>query len=213
MTDHATLLPFMAYIKKEDGSVLNVSICVISNHMTLYIIRLLSMLFSTPFFLIARPLLFLRQKIAASTDFKDLPLAETADPALRLWGHTFHNVTVSRRENLLKVSDPKFLSLLKESNRFRPRECAALFGRLFIKNMVKEAADDQTLKRISRSSSSHGPSSRSRAGGRGYRGSSSFQRGGSFGQGGYGNNGYNGGSSIAPSTEAEETTHLTDRKC
>jgi hypothetical protein len=68
---------------------------------------------------IARPLLFLREKIAASTDLKDSPLAEVVDTALRLWGHTFHNVTFSRRENLLKVSDPKFLSLLKEPNRFR----------------------------------------------------------------------------------------------
>ena len=34
MTDHATLLPFMAYMKNTDGSVFNVSLCVISNHMT-----------------------------------------------------------------------------------------------------------------------------------------------------------------------------------
>jgi hypothetical protein len=71
---------------------------------------------------VARLLLFLREKIAESTDLKDSPLAEAADTALRLWGHTFHNVTTSRRENLLKVSDPKFLSLLKEPHRFKPRE-------------------------------------------------------------------------------------------
>ena len=130
---------------------------------------------------IARPLLFLREKIAASTDLKDSPLAEAADTALRLWGHTFHNVTFSRRENLLKVSDPKFLSLLKEPNRFRSRECEALFGRHFIKNMVEETTDDQTLRSISRSSSSHGPSSGPRAGGSGYRGSLSSQRRGGVG--------------------------------
>ncbi|KZS04064.1 Uncharacterized protein APZ42_033066 [Daphnia magna] len=140
---------------------------------------------------VARPLLFLREKIAESADLKDSPLAEAADTALRLWGHTFHNVTTSRRENLLKVSDPKFLSLLKEPHRFKPRECASLFGRHFIKNMVKEATDDQTLRSIS---SSHGSSSRPRAGSSGYRGSSRSHRGGNFGQGGY-SNGYNGGSS------------------
>jgi hypothetical protein len=31
MNDHATLLPFMANMRKEDGSVFNVPICVISN--------------------------------------------------------------------------------------------------------------------------------------------------------------------------------------
>ncbi|KAI9551264.1 hypothetical protein GHT06_002337 [Daphnia sinensis] len=140
---------------------------------------------------VARPLLFLREKIAESADLKDSPLAEAADTALRLWGHTFHNVTTSRRENLLKVSDPKFLSLLKEPHRFKPRECASLFGRRFIKNMVKEATVDQTLRSIS---SSHGSSSRPRAGSSSYRGSSRSHRGGNYGQGGYGN-GYNGGSS------------------
>ncbi|EFX76596.1 hypothetical protein DAPPUDRAFT_106830 [Daphnia pulex] len=141
---------------------------------------------------VARPLLFLREKIAESADLRDSPLAEAADTALRLWGHTFHNVTTSRRENLLKVSDPKFLSLLKEPHRFKPRECASLFGRHFIKNMVKEATDDQTLRSIS---SSHGSSSRPRAGSSGYRGTSSrSHRGENFGQGGY-SNGYNGGSS------------------
>ena len=115
---------------------------------------------------VARPLLFLKEKMAESADLRDSPLAEAADTALRFWGHTFHNVTISRRENLLKVSDPKFLSLLKEPHRFKPRECASLFGRHFIKNMVKEATDDQTLRSIS---SSHGSSSRPRAGSSGYR--------------------------------------------
>ncbi|EFX78494.1 hypothetical protein DAPPUDRAFT_105293 [Daphnia pulex] len=138
---------------------------------------------------VARPLLFLREKIAESADLKDSPLAEAADTALRLWGHTFHNVTTSRRENLLKVLDPKYLSLLKKTHRFKPRECASLFGRHFIKNMVKEATDDQTLRSIS---SSHGSSSRPRAGSSGYRGTSRSHRGGNFGQGCY-SNGYKGG--------------------
>jgi hypothetical protein len=52
---------------------------------------------------VARPLLFLKEKMAESADLRDSPLAEAADTALRLWGHTFHNVTISRRENLLKA--------------------------------------------------------------------------------------------------------------
>jgi hypothetical protein len=65
----------------------------------------------------------LREKIAGSANLKDSPLAEGADTALRLWGHTFHNVTVSRRKNLLKISDPKFLSLLKEPHCFDLIRC------------------------------------------------------------------------------------------
>lgn len=34
MNEHATLLPFMAYTKKENGCPFNVSICVISDHLT-----------------------------------------------------------------------------------------------------------------------------------------------------------------------------------
>ncbi|KAK4024173.1 hypothetical protein OUZ56_009560 [Daphnia magna] len=137
---------------------------------------------------VARPLLFLREEIAASAELKDSPLAEAAETALRLWGHTFHNVTVSRRENLLRVSDPKFLSLLKEPNRLKPRECASLFGRRFIRNMVKEATDDQTLRSISRMGGSHSSSSRYRAGNSGYRGASNSRRGGGFGHGGHSGN-------------------------
>jgi hypothetical protein len=34
MNEHTTLLPFMAYMKKEDGSPFNIPICVKSNHLT-----------------------------------------------------------------------------------------------------------------------------------------------------------------------------------
>ncbi|KAK4021224.1 hypothetical protein OUZ56_003143 [Daphnia magna] len=102
-------------------------------------------------------------------------MANVVDTALRLWGHTFHGITTSRRENLLKVSDPKFVSLLSESHRFKPRQCGSLFGRTFIKGMVKEAREDQQLRIISRS---NGPPSVSRNRGAGY---SSFNRGSSYG--------------------------------
>jgi hypothetical protein len=57
-------------------------------------------------------------------------------------------VTVSQRENLLKVSDPKFLSSLKKPHRFKPWESASLFGRHFIKNMVKEATTTKLLEAL-----------------------------------------------------------------
>lgn len=87
---------------------------------------------------VARPLLFFREKIAASADLKDSSLAEAAETALRLWGHMFHNVTVSRRENFLKVLDLKFIFFLRSPN-VLSLECASLFGRHFTKSMLKEA--------------------------------------------------------------------------
>ena len=99
---------------------------------------------------VARPLLFLREQMSQDDSFRDSEMSKAVDTALRLWGHTFHGITTIRRENLLKVSDPKFVSLLKEPERFQPRQCSSLFGKAFIKEMVKEAKDDQQLKIISR---------------------------------------------------------------
>jgi hypothetical protein len=119
-------------------------------------------------------------------------MANAVDAALRLWGHTFHGITASRRENLLKISDPKFVSLLSEPSRFKTRQCGSLFGRTFIKGMVKEARDDQQLRIISRgsapsSSRGHGNSSSARGS------STSFHRNGSSRDGHYGVNFNNGG--------------------
>ena len=44
MTDHATLLPFMDYMKNTDGSVFNVSLCVISIHMITLLFPCLTLL-------------------------------------------------------------------------------------------------------------------------------------------------------------------------
>lgn len=118
-------------------------------------------------------------------------MANAVDTALRLWGHTFHGITASRRENLLKISDPKFVSLLSEPNRFKTRQCGSLFGRTFIKGMVKEARDDQQLRIISRGSAPS--SSRGHGNGSSARGASNgFQRNGSSHGGHYGGSFNNG---------------------
>jgi hypothetical protein len=49
---------------------------------------------------------------------------------------------------LLRQTDLRFESLLAESSRFKPRECGLLFGRTFLKSMVKNASDDQKLKSL-----------------------------------------------------------------
>ena len=98
---------------------------------------------------VARPLLYLKEEMAEG-ELQNSPMAEAVDVALRLWGHTFHGITANRRENLLKVSDPKFVSLLKEPERFKARQCGALFGSHFIKEMVREATNNQKLRNIGR---------------------------------------------------------------
>jgi hypothetical protein len=108
-------------------------------------------------------------------EFTGSPMANAVDTALRLWGHTFHGITASRRENLLKISDPKFVSLLGEPDRFKTRQCGSLFVRTFIKGMMKEARDDQQLRIVSRGSGpplSRGPGNASSARGA----SNSFHR-------------------------------------
>jgi hypothetical protein len=121
-------------------------------------------------------------------EFTGSPMANAVDTALRLWGHTFHGITASRRENLLKISDPKFVSLLGEPDRFKTRQCGSLFVRTFIKGMMKEARDDQQLRIVSRGSGpplSRGPGNASSARGA----SNSFHRNNS------GRNGHYSGSS------------------
>ncbi|KZS19608.1 Uncharacterized protein APZ42_013881 [Daphnia magna] len=140
---------------------------------------------------VARPLLLLREKMSEKEEFRGSLMANAVDTALRLWGHTFHGITASRRENLLKILDPKFVSLLSKPNRFKTRQCGSLFGRTFIKGMVKEARYDQQLRIISRgsapsSSRGHGNSSSARGA------SNGFQRNGSSHGGHYGGSFNNG---------------------
>lgn len=77
-------------------------------------------------------------------------MIEGVDVALRLWCNTFHGITASHRENLLKLSDPKFVPLLKEPECFKTKQFGALFGSHFIKKLTKEATTDQKLRSIGR---------------------------------------------------------------
>ena len=51
---------------------------------------------------VARPLLFLREKMFEKEEFRESPMANAVDAALRLWGQTFHSITASRRENIFE---------------------------------------------------------------------------------------------------------------
>ena len=61
---------------------------------------------------------------------------DACNDALRLLGHAFTSITASRRENILKFTDPKFRSLLQETDRFDPDESDELFGRSFKKKSL-----------------------------------------------------------------------------
>ena len=74
---------------------------------------------------IAKPLLYVWGS-AAEAAVADPLLVVAAESALQLWGHAFHNITMQRRENVLRQTDPRFESLLAESSRFKPKECALL---------------------------------------------------------------------------------------
>jgi hypothetical protein len=89
---------------------------------------------------VTRPLLFLQEKMSEREEFRGSPMANAVDTALRLWGHTFPGITASRRENLLKISDPKFVSLLSEPSRFKTRQCGSLFGRTFSRNSAHSSS-------------------------------------------------------------------------
>jgi hypothetical protein len=117
-------------------------------------------------------------------------MAAAAVSALQLWGHAFHSVTIRRKENILKLTDPRFEALLSETNRFEPEECGTLFGRSFLKQMVKEASDDQKLRSLGRSGGANGSSNSSTRPKSGCsRGSRSGWKGSSF------NSGFNSGQS------------------
>ncbi|KZR96549.1 Uncharacterized protein APZ42_009052, partial [Daphnia magna] len=45
---------------------------------------------------VARPLLFLREKMSEVEDWRSSLMVNAVDTALRLWGHTFHGITTSR---------------------------------------------------------------------------------------------------------------------
>ena len=101
---------------------------------------------------IAKPLLYLwgsATSEATPDAAGNVPLLVSAsESALQLWGHAFHSITIQRRENVLRQTDPRFESLLAETSRFKPREYGLLFVRTFLKNKVRDASDDQKLKSL-----------------------------------------------------------------
>ncbi|KAI9550366.1 hypothetical protein GHT06_002325 [Daphnia sinensis] len=137
-----------------------------------------------------RPLLHLKDeldRLGASRSLK-----RTASTALSLVGNAFSEVTKRRRLNVLRQTDGRYVSLLEEKDRFSVKEGGDLFGRHFLRSMVRTAREEENLRSMSRS------------GGHNIRAPSNFNRGraafggrpsGRFHSSGRGGN-YPGGGSI-----------------
>lgn len=93
---------------------------------------------------VARPLLFLY-----SEELEDIQHDAVKD-ALSLWGNVFYELTQYRRRNILKQTNPSFKYLINRPENFAPSEFKDLFGRSFIKNMVKYSKEEAELSTASR---------------------------------------------------------------
>ena len=156
---------------------------------------------------IARPLLFVSESLAADKTDANLDVQDPCSDSIRLLGHAFASITAKRREYILKFTDPRFESLLKEPERFDLDESDELFGRSFLRSMVQDADNDAKLRIVNRASNSvqrqsghSGPSGSShhhgRKGGR-HSASSNFPSGSN--RGGFNNN-FSGKGYVNPST-------------
>ena len=49
---------------------------------------------------------------------------------------------------MLRLTNRRFGSLLSEPGSYKPEDCGLLFGRTFLKSMMRDASDDQKLKAL-----------------------------------------------------------------
>lgn len=96
-----------------------------------------------------RPLLHLKSELDRLGASRSLKRA--ASTALSLVGNAFSEVTKRRRLNVLRQTDGRFVSLLEEKDRFSVREGGDLFGRHFLRSMVRTAREEENLRSMSRS--------------------------------------------------------------
>ena len=86
-------------------------------------------------------------------------MRSAAKVAIRQWAHAHFSITDRRRKNLLKQTNPSFLSLLKKDKNFGDEDFDSLFGDFFLERMIKTAKDDALLNAVA--GRSGGPTSHS----------------------------------------------------
>ena len=132
-----------------------------------------------------KPLLFLYGQ-----EFADSKHKAAVEASLRLLTNAVGVGTRERRLNIMNQTNPSFKNMLSDKDNFAEKEVPDLFGRSFVKHMVKAAKDEATLLASSRQQAPQfhqQPQAGTSRGGRG-----GFQnRGG--GRGGFSNRGGAGG--------------------
>ena len=88
---------------------------------------------------LARTLFFIWKKSS------DARIRRAAKVAVKQWSHASFSILDSRRKNLLKQTNPSFVSLLKRSKNFDKNEHGFLFGDHFIGKMVRAARHGAAL--------------------------------------------------------------------
>ncbi|EFX69948.1 hypothetical protein DAPPUDRAFT_257735 [Daphnia pulex] len=88
------------------------------------------------------------------TRLTDPDCKEALEMALHLWGVAFNDITKSRRRNIIRQTDPKMESLLEDQDNFDLSESYQLFGRYFLKAMVRSTDEEAKLNVVNRSSGS-----------------------------------------------------------
>ncbi|KAK4002379.1 hypothetical protein OUZ56_004210 [Daphnia magna] len=91
----------------------------------------------------AQPLFFL-----SNEKLKDNDHREAISDALQLLGDSFHEVTQQRRRNVLKQTSPSYLYLLDDQDNFNSDEASSLFGRSFIRSMVRSSQQQAELSNL-----------------------------------------------------------------
>jgi len=92
-----------------------------------------------------KPLLFL-----LSQELGDSKHKAAVEASLRLLSNSVGVVTRERRLNIMNQTNPSFRNMLTDKDNFSEKEVADLFGRSFVKHMVKAAKDEATLLASSR---------------------------------------------------------------
>ncbi|KAK4037687.1 hypothetical protein OUZ56_029718 [Daphnia magna] len=91
----------------------------------------------------AQPLLFLSYE-----KLDDDAHREAISVAIQLLGDSFHEVTQQWRRNVLRQTSPSYLYLLDDQDNFNTKEASSLFGKSFVKSMVRSSQQQTMLSNL-----------------------------------------------------------------
>lgn len=91
----------------------------------------------------AQPLLFL-----SNEKLDDDAHREAISVAIQLLGDSFHEVTQQWRRNVLRQTSPSYLYLLDDQDNFNTKEASSLFGKSFVKSMVRSSQQQTMLSNL-----------------------------------------------------------------